>query len=163
MKRSGKFYRRNEEEVMKSLGLEPTPNSGSGWIVKEDGQNENIICQLKSTDANSIRISKTDLDTLNYNAMVSHKIPLFVIQFLQTNEIYLLIKPDDLELIPGLINHKKIDISSFDIFNIPHGHPGDYEDMKNKSIKKIKSSKSSREEFMLENDGKYKKKSKSAK
>lgn len=35
MKRSGKFYRRNEEEVMKSLGLEPTPNSGSGWIVKK--------------------------------------------------------------------------------------------------------------------------------
>lgn len=32
MKRSGKFYRKNEQEVMKSLGLNPTPNSGSGWI-----------------------------------------------------------------------------------------------------------------------------------
>ena len=32
MLRSGKFYRRNEAEVMKSLGLRPTKNSGSGWL-----------------------------------------------------------------------------------------------------------------------------------
>lgn len=32
MKRSGKFYRNNEKEVMRSLGFTPTPNSGSGWI-----------------------------------------------------------------------------------------------------------------------------------
>ena len=36
-KRTGKFYRKNEAEVMKSLGLIPTKNSGSGWIEKEDG------------------------------------------------------------------------------------------------------------------------------
>ena len=32
MLRSGKFYRRNEAEVMKSLGLRPTKNSGSSWV-----------------------------------------------------------------------------------------------------------------------------------
>ena len=32
MKRSGKFYRKNEAEVMKALGLKPTKNSGSGWV-----------------------------------------------------------------------------------------------------------------------------------
>lgn len=32
MLRSGRFYRRNEAEVMKSLGLRPTKNSGSGWV-----------------------------------------------------------------------------------------------------------------------------------
>lgn len=31
-KRTGKFYRENEKEVMLSLGLKPTKNSGSGWI-----------------------------------------------------------------------------------------------------------------------------------
>ena len=60
LKRSGRFYRRNEAEVMRSLGLEPTPNSGSGPIWKEDGQSEEVICQLKSTDAESIRIHKKD-------------------------------------------------------------------------------------------------------
>ena len=32
MKRSGKFYRKNEAEVMKALGLKPTKNSGSGGV-----------------------------------------------------------------------------------------------------------------------------------
>ena len=39
-KRSTKFYRKNEEEVMRRLGFKPTKNSGAGWIEKEDGQNE---------------------------------------------------------------------------------------------------------------------------
>lgn len=94
MKRSGKFYRKNEAEVMESLGLKPTKNSGSGWVEKEDGQSEEVICQLKSTDAESIRIHKKDLDTLSYNAAVAHKLPVFAIQFLQSNEVYLLVKPD---------------------------------------------------------------------
>ena len=94
MKRSGKFYRKNEAEVMESLGLKPTKNSGSGWVEKEDGQSDDVICQLKSTDAESIRIHKKDLDVLSYNAAVAHKLPVFAIQFLQSNEVYLLVKPD---------------------------------------------------------------------
>ena len=35
MKRSGKFYRNNEKEVMRALGFKPTFNSGSAWIEKE--------------------------------------------------------------------------------------------------------------------------------
>lgn len=97
MKRSGKFWRKNEQEVMKLLGFEPTKNSGSGWIEKEDGQSEDMICQLKSTDASSIRINKKDIDVLLHNAAVSHKIPVFAIQFLQSNEVYILVKPDQIE------------------------------------------------------------------
>ena len=97
MKRSGKFYRKNEAEIMKLLGLEPTPNSGSGWVVKEDGQNENLLCQLKSTDASSIKVNKQDLDKLDYNSSVAHKVPVFVIQFLQSNEVYLVMKPECLD------------------------------------------------------------------
>lgn len=95
-KRSGKFYRKNEAEVMESLGLKPTKNSGSGWIEKEDGQSEEIICQLKSTDAQSIRINKADIDTLIYNSLVVHKLPVFAIQFLSTNEVFLLVRPEDI-------------------------------------------------------------------
>ena len=59
--RSFKFYRKNEEEVMGALGLKPTKNSGSGWIEKEDGQNDYLICQLKSTDAQSIKVNQKDM------------------------------------------------------------------------------------------------------
>lgn len=96
MKRSGKWYRKNEADIMKRLGLEPTPNSGSGWVVKEDGQDENIICQLKSTDKESISIKKLDLDKLAYNASVAHKIPVFAIQFIRSDDIYIMIKLDDI-------------------------------------------------------------------
>lgn len=32
MKRSTRYYRKNEATVMKQLGFNPTINSGAGWI-----------------------------------------------------------------------------------------------------------------------------------
>ena len=96
MKRSGKWYRKNEADIMKQLGLEPTPNSGSGWLIKEDGQNEQIICQLKSTEKESIGIKKLDLDKLEYNAKVAHKIPVFAVQFIGSNDVYIMVRPNDI-------------------------------------------------------------------
>ena len=95
--RSGKFYRKNEREVMKNLGLKPTKNSGSGWIEKEDGENETIIAQLKSTDSESIKVNLLDLKKLFYHANISHKTGIFVIQFLQENEEFIIISPEDLQ------------------------------------------------------------------
>lgn len=107
MKRTGKWYFKNEKEIMRKLGLEPTKGSGSGWIVKEDGQNENVIAQLKSTDKESYKLNKLDLEKLEYHANVEHKIPLFVIQFLQDNELYFVIKPQDIEWIYKYIKGDK--------------------------------------------------------
>ena len=47
MKRTTKFYRKNEEEVMKSLGLKPTKNSGSGWIEKEENLSHEGYCWVR--------------------------------------------------------------------------------------------------------------------
>lgn len=147
MKRTGKFYRKNEAEIMEMLGLNPTPNSGSGWIVKEDGQNENVICQLKSTDANSIKIDKNDIDTLNYNAFVCHKLPVFAIQFLKSGELYLVLKPEDLPEIVKYINcgviEKKEEIISNTI------------ETKVKT-KKINTSKNARQDFWKEKEENFK-------
>ena len=165
-KRSGKFYRKNEAEVMRSLGLEPTPNSGSGWIVKEDGQNEDVICQLKSTDAMSIKINLKDIETLEYNALVSHKLPVFAIQFLCNNQTYLLVKPEDLQDVSGLIVGNKPDNSRYETLGIENtglGGPSNGVKEKPKGNRKIiKSSKSSRESFNREHEKKFQKKSKSA-
>lgn len=165
-KRSGKFYRKNEAEVMRSLGLEPTPNSGSGWIVKEDGQNEDVICQLKSTDAMSIKINLKDIETLEYNALVAHKLPVFAIQFLCNNQTYLLVKPEDLQDVSGLIVGNKPDNSRYETLGIENtGLGGLSNGVKEKpkgNRKIIKSSKSSRESFNREHEKKFQKKSKSA-
>lgn len=161
MKRSGKFYRKNEAEVMKSLGLTPTPNSGSGWLVKEDGQSEDVICQLKSTDASSIRIAKGDIDTLVYNASVSHKIPVFAIQFIQTSEVFLLVKPEDLKDLHKVLTGEKVEKSPDDFLGIGQG---DFESQTEPRQKKmIRSGSAERERFRKEHEQKYKKVRKSAK
>ena len=95
-KRSGKFYRKNEAEVMKRLGFKPTKNSGSGWVEKEDGQNDYLIAQLKSTDAMSIRIQQKDINILEENAAIARKVPCFVIQFLNNDDVFVMARPDDL-------------------------------------------------------------------
>lgn len=155
MKRSGKFYRNNEKEIMKLLGLKPTVNSGSGWVEKEDGQSDNLICQLKSTDANSIKVDKKDLDTLNHNAIVSHKLPVFAIQFLKSNEVYLILTPDNLKDVAKYLNTGIIESGLIDL------DLTETKELKRKN-KIIKSSNESREEVRKEYENKFKKGKRSA-
>lgn len=162
IKRSGKFYRKNEAEVMESLGLKPTINSGSTWIEKEDGQSEDIICQLKSTDANSIRIVKKDIDTLIYNSMVVHKLPIFAIQFLNTNEVFLLVRPEDIIQVSKSLNGERIDKSSTQFLGIEDGPTGPLEADNNIPKRMIKSGGSARKVLEKEREQKYKKKIKKA-
>lgn len=157
MKRSGKFYFKNEKQVMKSLGLKQTKGSGNQWLEKEDGQNEYLICQLKSTDAQSIRVQQKDIRLLEYNADITHKIPIFAIQFLNTGEVWLMAKPEDFVdvseyLKTGEIKRKNDDL----ICNV------DEKEIDYTLTKKIKSSMKAREEYKNEQIKKYDK-TKSAK
>jgi hypothetical protein len=156
MRRSGKFYFKNEKEVMKSLGLKQTKGSGNQWLEKEDGQNDFLICQLKSTDAASIRIQQKDIRTLEYNADVSHKLPIFAIQFLNTGEVWLMAKPEDFTEVAEYINTGKVKRRN-DIICCVEERDIDYT-----IPQKIKSSLRAREEYKKEQIKKYDK-TKSAK
>lgn len=144
---------------MKSLGLKPTKNSGSGWVEKEDGISDAVICQLKSTDKESIKLNKRDIDVLNYNAGVCHKMPVFAIQFLQSNEVYLLVKPDMITDVAKYIETgtytSQNDFLDLDV--------SDVEETTVKTKRKIKSSSSARIRFNEENEKKFKKERRSAK
>ena len=94
MQRTARYYGKNEAATMRDLGLSPVPRSGAGWVHKEDGENEAILCQLKSTDAAEARIRRIDLDRLAYHAAISHKAPLFAIQFLNDGKIYFVVEKD---------------------------------------------------------------------
>lgn len=102
-KRSTKFYRKNEAEVMKRLGFKPTKNSGAGWVEKCDGQSENFICELKSTDKESYTLKQKTLHELEYHACVAHKTPVFALQFLNRDEIWVAIKEEDIQAYRELI------------------------------------------------------------
>jgi hypothetical protein len=151
-KRSTRFYRRNEAEVMQSLGLTPTKNSGAGWIEKEDGYNDYLIAQLKSTDAESIRVALEDIHKLEYNANVAHKIPLFVIQFLKTNELFILSKPADFPSITEYINTGKCNVVQ------PVEIAIEEHNIKVKVANSIKSSAESRQKFWEDKSKQWQKK-----
>lgn len=148
--RSGKFYRKNEKEVMESLGLIPTPGSGCGEVWKEDGQNDYVICQLKSTDANSIRVQQKDIRTLENNAAVSHKIPVFAVQFLNTNEVWLMVKPEDLPDVSEYINTGKTNKPT-----LPLVIEEEYNEETNVLSYVVKSSGNARKEYQEEQNRKY--------
>lgn len=102
-KRSTKWYRKNEAEVMRRLGLKPTKNSGAGWIEKCDGENEHFLCELKSTDHGSFSIKQSVLHVLEHHALEAHKIPLFAFQFINRDEVWVAIKEADIQAYRGLI------------------------------------------------------------
>lgn len=102
-KRTTKWYRKNEAEVMQRLGFKPTRNSGSTWIDKGDGQNEHCVCELKSTDKESYRLEQTTLHTLEANAIEAHKLPVFALQFINVDEVWVSIKETDIEAFKQLI------------------------------------------------------------
>lgn len=125
-------------------------------VEKEDGQSEDLICQLKSTDANSIRVSKQDLDTLQHNAYVSHKLPVFAIQFLESNQVYLIMKPEALQ---DLAEYLKTGEAPEQLVGIDLS---EHEDMTVFGGKVIKSSSGARERFHQEQQKQYGKRRRSA-
>ena len=106
-KRSTKFYRKNEAEVMERLGFSPVANSGAGWISKEDGESDKMLCQLKSTDKESISIKQHDLHALEIHALESHKLPVFAFQFLNRDEVWLAVKESDIEAFKSILGDEE--------------------------------------------------------
>ena len=146
-KRSGKFYYKNEREVMESLGLKQVPGSGNGWVSKEDGENDFILCQLKSTDANSIRVQKLDIDKLVDHSITAHKLPLFAIQFLKSNEVWLMARPEDFTEISKYINTGVCEKPKTIVNNV--------ETKTKVTKKKIVSSSNAKENYYKELEAKY--------
>lgn len=145
-KRTGKFYYRNEREVMEQLGLQTVPGSGSGWVHKEDGENENVMVQLKSTDSDSYRINMFDIKQLEYHAMVSHKVPIFLVQFLKQQKLYAMVEVGNIE---ELFNAFKFNQAPEVISFV------EKEREPQREKKKIKSSPKAREQFFKEEGDKY--------
>lgn len=108
MKRSGKFYYRNERETLEALGFKQVPGSGNGWVAKEDGESDNTLVQLKSTENSSYAVSLLDLKKLEVHAETEHKFPLFLIQFLKQDKIYAIVSIENLEDLNDMIKTGKV-------------------------------------------------------
>lgn len=166
-KRSGKFYSQNEKRTLKALGLTPAPASGAGWVVKEDGENETLMVQLKSTDSLSYRLSRLDMKKLEFHADVSHKVPVFLVQFLKDDRLYAIIDVKNIDdLFYGLRGIKptttSVDIASIreeiEEIDIASTTTKERKEKINKKEKRerdkplIKTSKTSRDSFFREQE-----------
>lgn len=143
--RSAKWYFQNEKEVMEELGFTVTKGSGNTWIDKEDGHNDYVLAQLKSTDKESYKLNLLDLEKLEYNATVSRKLPMFIIQFLQNDDRYALVKIEDIPKIAEYIKTGETEVHHSDVLEGLHSVLENKP--KVKPIKKIKSNKSARDAF----------------
>lgn len=148
---------------MELLGLEETSNSGAGWIEKGDGQSEDILAELKSTSKTSYRITKDDLEKVKHHAFVANKIPIFVIQFLEDNDIWLMVKPSDVKDLAKSLEFGNIKNSA------SKGLADEWSEIlyekneeKQRPKRMIKSSNKSRNDLRDEWDSKWKKEKKSA-
>jgi hypothetical protein len=167
-KRSGKFYSKNEKQTLRSLGLKPAPASGAGWVVKEDGENETLMVQLKSTDALSYRITRLDMKKLEFHAEVSNKVPVFLVQFLKDDKLYAIVDVNNIDdlfyglkgirpnssIINNNILYNNTDLS---VYSSVDKSTSEYPSI-SVNRKEIKTSKSSRDKFFLEQEKKFRKK-----
>lgn len=159
-KRSGKFYSQNEKRTLKALGLTPAPASGAGWVVKEDGENETLMVQLKSTDSLSYRVSRLDMKKLEFHAEVSNKVPVFLVQFLKDDRLYAIVDVNNIDdLFYGLkgIKPKESVINNNILYNNTNSSV-DKSTSESVNKKIIKTNKSSRDKFFLEQEKKFRKK-----
>lgn len=129
---------------MKGLGFKPAPASGAGWIVKEDGENDLAIVQLKSTDSTRYTLDMLDMKKLEYHANTSHKIPIFVVQFLKEDRLYAIVPVDNIIDLKDSVETGRIQ----DKVTIKEPEPVT-------SRRLVKSSKKAREQFFEEREKKY--------
>lgn len=146
MKRSKKFWTKNEIKILTMLGFSPVPGSGNGWVHKEDGESEHAISQLKSTEADSIKLNYFDIQKLEYHAQVSHKIPVFLLQFLERGT-YIAVNVDDFENLKHLLLGE---VEKIVTNTIVINHVQDEADKKT-----IKSTAKARQSFYDEKEKKY--------
>lgn len=132
-----KFWFKNEKETLRKLGLNPVPGSGSGELYKEDGENEFVLCQLKSTKANQISVNKLDVEKLLLHSNIVGKVPVFAIQFIN-GPILLATLPEEFCNIQDYLKGKPFEKKKFKEVNVPN---------KQKNKKTIKSKVNSYEDL----------------
>ena len=91
-------WSKREKWLMTKLGFKPQPGSGSGWLHKEDGENDALLAQLKSTEGASIRVTREVWRDLWMHAKTSHKTPVLVLDFVD-GETLIVCRPRDMETI----------------------------------------------------------------
>ena len=102
------------------------------------------MVQLKSTDSTRYTLDMLDMKKLEYHANISHKIPIFIVQFLREDRLYAIVPVDNIIDLKDSVETGKIK----DKVTIKEPEPVT-------SRRLVKSSKKAREQFFEEREKKY--------
>lgn len=90
-------YKR-EKEVLNELGIKPIAFSGSkSEYGREDGESDTLLAQVKSTQGKAASVRKLDWDQLDKHALIVHKVPVFVLDFADSDEVLICFRPRDIK------------------------------------------------------------------
>jgi hypothetical protein len=110
--RSKKEWNKREKKVMSNIKVKRQPMSGANWLFKEDGESEDFLVQLKSTEKGSITVQLQDVLTLFEHAFTSKKIPLFLLDFIdketKDEDLLICIRKRDLEKVLKIAQEKDV-------------------------------------------------------
>ncbi|HTJ49411.1 MAG TPA: hypothetical protein VL443_08175 [Cyclobacteriaceae bacterium] len=112
--RSQKDHRKDEKKIMRNLGARPQPLSGAGDVFKEDGESPIFLYQLKSTEKESYSLKLLDILILIKNAIISNKIPVFVINFVKGPRLVCFKEEDVHDIILELEKQREIQNNTID-------------------------------------------------
>ena len=121
---------------MANIGLMSCKGSGNGFIEKEDGFNNEVIAQLKSTDQTHYDLHQDDLEILKYHASIDHKKPLFLIEYLQWTELWFVcLRENIVEIVVSMFRAevlaelKRTEKFCDDVVKVPQHNMLDIDDM----------------------------------
>lgn len=90
-----KDSQRQERGLAKELGGSVNAGSGNGWVRKGDVRSDKELWELKITSAKSYSLKHAELDKLNNQALMDGRIPIFLIEFMQQGDSFVVLSKDD--------------------------------------------------------------------
>lgn len=92
-----KDSQRQEKALAKNRQGSVNSGSGNGWLRKGDVRTEKELWELKITDAKSYSLKDAELVKLTNQALVDGRIPIFLVEFKQSGNEYVILSRNDYE------------------------------------------------------------------
>lgn len=90
-----KDSQRQERALAKELRGSVNAGSGNGWVRKADVRASKELWECKITSAKSFSVKHAELNKLNNQALMDGRIPIFLIEFKEQGESFVILSKDD--------------------------------------------------------------------
>lgn len=90
-----KDSQRQERNLAKELHGSVNAGSGNQWLRKGDVRSSKELWECKITSAKSYSLKHADLYKLNEQALMDGRIPIFLVEFMEQGDSFVVLSKDD--------------------------------------------------------------------